>query len=159
MVLLTYLRTYGLIHFIPWLYSWTGHPSSCNHHPFHLILPHHHTKRYPPIVHPPVDVTLWIPWHLIILSVIQALWSMKWLHKFISLPKYYCIDGLNFCIMTHQGRVPKALLPFLCPTGATIHQHELHICSVPESPQQTIFDTDATKFLIDSTASAHMWTN
>ena len=70
--------------------------------------------------------------------------------------KYYCIDGLNFCIMTHQGRVPKALLPFLCPTGATVHQHELHICSVPESQQQAIFDTDATKFLIDSTASAHM---
>ena len=73
------------------------------------------------------------------------------------LPKCLFLEGVDCCFMTSNQRLThkrrsKDLLKFYLP-------HAMHSTHAPTHPvpQQTLFDTDAHKFLIDSGTSTHIW--
>ena len=75
------------------------------------------------------------------------------------------LPGVDWCFTTINSsltcrRVPKALLPFFCPSKPPISElSNPCIASVQASDHashQIKFDTDSQKFLIDSGASAHI---
>ena len=112
----------------------------------------------------PVDASCWLPRLLMVLSAIQAPWSLTWNYLHQSNPSFFVINGLDCCITTINaqftwGRMPKALRSFLWPTKPPISKMAMnsvkdHAC---ETPSQPVFDTDTHKFLIHSGASTHLW--
>ena len=80
-------------------------------------------------------------------------------------PKFFVLPGADWCITTINSsltrrHVPKALLPFFCPTKPPISELSnpcmASVQASDHAPHQIKFDTDSQKFLIDSGASAHI---
>ena len=111
-----------------------------------------------------VDVGLWIPRLLMDLSAIQSPRRPTWTTRRVWNPKFFILPGVDWCGVNSsltRRRIPKALLPFFCPTkllmsaltkSCMASMQEMH-----HSPHQIKFDMDLQKFLIDSGASAHLW--
>ena len=113
-----------------------------------------------------VNVCIWIPRLLMVLSAIQSPRRPTWTTRRDRRAKFFFLPGIDWCITTINSsltrkRVPKALLPFFCPTKPPINEPTNQcMTSMHDSasaPRQIKFDTDSQKFLIDSGASAHLW--
>ena len=69
--------------------------------------------------------------------------------------------GHHCQLLANSPRIPKALLPFFCPTKqptrALANPCMISMKESHRSPHQTKFDTDSQKFLINSGALAHLW--
>ena len=113
-----------------------------------------------------VNVCIWIPRLLMVLSAIQSPRRPTWTNRQDRRAKFFFLPGVDWCITTVNSsltrkRVPKALLPFFCPTKPPINeptnQCMTSMQDSPSTPRQIKFDTDSQKFLIDSGASAHLW--
>ena len=113
-----------------------------------------------------VNVCIWLPRLLMVLFAIQSPRRPTWTNRWVQNPKFFVLPGVDWCVTTINSsltrrRVPKALLPFFCPTKPPISElSNLCMASVQASdhaPHQIKFDTDSQKFLIDSGASAHIW--
>ena len=113
-----------------------------------------------------VNVCIWLPRLLMVLSAIQSPRRPTWTNRRVHNPKFFALPGVYWCLTTINSsltrrRVPKALLPFFCPTKPPISGlSNLCMASVQASdhaPHQIKFDMDSQKFLIDSGASAHIW--
>ena len=106
-----------------------------------------------------VNVCIWILRLLMVLSVIQSPRWPTWTTRQVWNPKFFILPGVDWCVTTINSSltrccVPKALLPFFCPTKppmsalakpCTASMQEPH-----HSPHPIKFDTDSQKFLIDS---------
>ena len=101
-----------------------------------------------------------------VLSAIQSPRRPTWTNRRDRRAKFFFFPGVDWCITTVNSsltrkRVPKALLPFFCPTKPPINELTNQcMTSMQDSasaPRQIKFDTDSQKFLIDSGASAHIW--
>ena len=101
-----------------------------------------------------------------VLSTIQSPRRSTWTTRRVSNPKYFILLGVDWCVATVNSsltrrRIPKALLPFFCPTKLPMRAlANPCMASMQEShrsPHQINFDTDSQKFLIDSGVSAHLW--
>ena len=80
-----------------------------------------------------------------VLSAIQSPRRPTWTTRRVWSPKFFILPGVDWCVTTINSSltrrcVPKALLPFFCPS------------KLPPIK----FDTDS-QILIDSGASAHLW--
>ena len=113
-----------------------------------------------------VNVCLWIPCLLMVLSTIQSPRRPTWTIRRVRNPKYFILPGVDWCVATvnfvlTRRHVPKSLLPFFCPTKAPVSALATPcMASMQEShhaPHQIKFDTDSQKFPIDSGVSAHLW--
>ena len=113
-----------------------------------------------------VNVCIWIPRLLMVHSAIQSPRRPTWTNRRERCAKFSFLPGVDWCITTVNSsltriRVPKALLPFFCPTKPPINELTNQcMTSMQDSasaPRQIKFDTDSQKFLIDSGASAHLW--
>ena len=113
-----------------------------------------------------VNMCIWIPHLLMVLSAIQ--WSRRptWTIRQVRNPKFFILPGVDWCVTTvnyslTRCRVPKSLLPFFCPPKLPISEvANPCMASMKDSlhaPNQIKFDTDSQKFLIDSGATAHLW--
>ena len=112
-----------------------------------------------------VNVCIWIPCLLMVLSATQSPRRPTWTTRRVWNPKYFILPGVDWCITTVNSsitrrRIPKAHLPFFCPTKppmstlanpCMVSMQETH-----RAPHQIKFDTDSQKFLIDSGVSAHL---
>ena len=113
-----------------------------------------------------VNVCIWIPRLLMVLSAIQSPRRPTWTIRRGRNPKYFILPGVDWCVttvnsaLTHR-RAPKSLLPFFCPMKPAIstltNPYMASMQDFPCAPHQIKFDTDSQKFLIDSGASAHLW--
>ena len=113
-----------------------------------------------------VNVCIWLPHLLVVLSAIQLPRRPTWTNKRARNPKFFFLPGVDWCVTTINSsltrqRVPKSLLPFFCPMKPPISDlTNLCMASMqdsPHAPHHIKFDTDSQKFLIDSGASAHLW--
>ena len=101
-----------------------------------------------------------------VLSSIQSPRRPTWTNRRVHNPKFFALPGVDWCVTTVNSsltrrRVPKALLPFFCPTKPPISELSnpcmASVQASDHAPHQIKFDTDSQKFLIDSGASAHIW--
>ena len=101
-----------------------------------------------------------------VLSAIQSPRRPTWTNRRIRHAKFFLLPGVDWCITTVDSsltrrRVPKALLPFFCPTKPPLvdltNPCMASVQASDHAPHQIKFDTDSQKFLIDSGASAHIW--
>ena len=113
-----------------------------------------------------VNVCIWIPHLLMVLSAIESPRRPTWTNRRVRHPKFFFLPGVDWCVTTVNSsltrrRVPKALLSFFCPTKPPISELTnpcmTSVQDSPSAPRQIKFDTDSQKFLIDSGASAHLW--
>ena len=113
-----------------------------------------------------VNVCIWILRLLMVISAIQSPRHPTWTTKWVWNPKYFILPGVDWCITTINSWltrrcVPKALLPFFCPTKLPMSACDNPcMASMQESHHdlhQIKFDMDSQKFWIDSGASAHLW--
>ena len=113
-----------------------------------------------------VNVCIWIPRLLMVLSAIQSPRRPTWTLRRVRNPKFFILPEVDWCITTVDSsltrrRVPKSLLPFFCPTKPPISNLTkpcmASVRDSPRAPHHIKFDTDSQKFLIDSGASAHLW--
>ena len=113
-----------------------------------------------------VNVCIWIPRLLMVLSAIQSPRCPTWTIRRVRNPKFFILPGVDWCVTTINSsltrrHVSKSLLPFFCPTKPPISElNNPRMASMqdsPSAPHQIKFDTDSQKFLIDSGASAHLW--
>ena len=101
-----------------------------------------------------------------VLSAIQSPRRPTWTNRRVHNPKFFALPGVDWCVTTVNSsltrrRVPKALLPFFCPTKPPISELSnpcmASVQASDHAPHQIKFDMDSQKFLIDSGASAHIW--
>ena len=113
-----------------------------------------------------VNVCIWLPRLLIVLSAIQSPRRPTWTNRRVQNPKFFVLPGVDWCVTTINSsltcrQVPKALLPFFCPTKPPISELSnpcmASMQASDHAPHQIKFDMDSQKFLIDSGASAHIW--
>ena len=113
-----------------------------------------------------VNVCIWIPHLLMVLSAIQSPRRPTWTTRRVWNPKYFILLEVDWCVTTVNSsltrrRVPKALLPFFCPTKPPMSAlAKPCMASMQETHRalhQIKFHMDSQKFLIDSGASAHLW--
>ena len=113
-----------------------------------------------------VNVCIWMPRLLMVLSAIQSPRRPTWTNRRVRNPKFFFLPAVDWCVTTVNSsltrrHVPNSLLPFFCPTKPPISElTNLCMTSMQDSlsaPRQIKFDTDSQKFLIDSGASAHLW--
>ena len=156
-----YHRIYGLT----WHRRSKRRPKQYANHPFRRRPPRKPNRRTSP-GRTYVNVCIWLPRLLMVLSAIQSPRHPTWTNKRVQNPQFFALQGVDWCVTTINSsltrrRVPKALLPFFCPTKPPISElSNPCIASVQASdhaPHQIKFDTDSQKFLIDSGASAHIW--
>ena len=92
--------------------------------------------------------------------------AKTWTNRRVHNPKFFALPGVYWCLTTINSsltrrRVPKALLPFFCPTKPPIsglsNPCMASVQASDHAPHQIKFDMDSQKFLIDSGASAHIW--
>ena len=140
-------------------------PKQYANHPFRRRPPRKPNRRSSP-GRTYVNVCIWLPRLLMVLSAIQSPRRPTWTNRRVHNPKFFVLPGVDWCVTTVNSsltcrRVPKALLPFLCPTKPPISElSNPCMASVQASdhvPHQIKFDMDSQKFLIDSGASAHIW--
>ena len=104
-----------------------------------------------------MDVSVWLPRRFHVFWASQAPWRINWTPQVNSLLKSFFLEGVECCFtsinqpLTHKQR-SKDLLKFYMHHAMHSTQEATH-----PVPQQTLFNTDAVKFLIDSGASTHMW--
>ena len=112
-----------------------------------------------------VNMCIWIPRLLMVLSAIQSPGRPTWTIRRVRHPKLFLLPGVDWCITTINSsltrrRVPKSLLPFFCTTKLPISEFTnpcmASMKDSPRAPHQIKFDTDSQKFLIDSGTSAHL---
>ena len=156
-----YHRTYGL--------TWHRQPKlGPKQHANHLFqrCPHRKTNRRTSPGRTYVSVCIWLPCLLMVLSAIQSPRRPTWTNRRVQNPKIFVLPGVDWCVTTINSsltrrHVPKALLPFFCPTKPPISELSnpcmVSVQASDHAPHQTKFDTDSQKFLIDSGASAHIW--
>ena len=113
-----------------------------------------------------VNVCIWMPRLLMVLSALQSPRRPTWTNRRAQRAKFFFLPGVDWCITTVNSsltrrRVLKALLPFFCPTKPPIsklsHPCMASVQAPDHAPHQIKFDMDSPKFLIDSGASAHIW--
>ena len=113
-----------------------------------------------------VNVGIWLPCLLMVLSAIQSPRRPTWTNRRVHNSKFFVLPGVDWCVTTINSsltrrRVPKALLPFFCPTKPPLSELSnpcmASVQASDHTPHQIKFDTDSQKFLIDSGASAHIW--
>ena len=113
-----------------------------------------------------VNMCIWIPRLLMVLSAIQSPRHPTWTNRRVRNAKFYILPGVDWCVTTINSpltrrRIPKSLLPFFCPTKPPISDLTnpcmASMQDSPHAPHQIKFDTDSQKFLTDSGASAHLW--
>ena len=113
-----------------------------------------------------VNVCIWLPCLLMVLSAIQSPRRPTWTNRRVQNPKFFVLPGVDWSVTTINSsltrrRVPKALLPFFCPTKPPISELSnpcmTSVQASDHAPHQIKFDTDSQKILIDSGASAHIW--
>ena len=140
-------------------------PKQQANYPFRRRPPRKPNRRASP-GHTYVNVCIWIPHLLMVLSAIQSPRRPTWTIRRVRNPNYFILPGVDWCITTVNSaltrrRVPKSLLPFFCPTkppiSALTNPCMMSMQDSPRAPHQIKFDTDSQKFLIDSGASAHLW--
>ena len=113
-----------------------------------------------------VNVCIWLPRLLMVLSAIQSPRRPTWTNRRVHNSKFFVLPGVDWCVTTINSsltrrRVPKALFPFFCPTKPPISELSnpcmASVQASDHAPHQIKLDTDSQKFLIDSGASAHIW--
>ena len=68
-----------------------------------------------------VNMCIWIPRLLMVLSTIQSPRRPTWTIIQVRNPKYFFLPGVDWCVTTVNSvltchRISKSLLPFFCPT-------------------------------------------
>ena len=113
-----------------------------------------------------VNVCIWLPRLLMVLSAIQSPRRPTWTNRRVRNPQFFALPGVDWCVTTINSpltcrHAPKALLAFFCPTKPPITEFSnpcmASMQASNQAPHQIKFDTDSQKFLIDSGASAHIW--
>ena len=156
-----FLKIYGLTrHWRP-----KRRPKQHTNYPFRRRPPRKPNRRASP-GRTYINVCIWIPCLLMVLSAIQSPRRPTWTNRRVRHTKFFFLPGVDWCITTVNSsltrrRVPKALLSFFCPTKPPIIDFTnpcmMSMRDSPSAPRQIKFDTDSQKFLIDSGASAHLW--
>ena len=109
-----------------------------------------------------VDMCIWIPRLLMVLSTIKSPRCPTWTTRRVWSPKIFILSGVDWCITTinfslTRRRIPKAILPFFCPTkpplSASTNACMASIQETHHAPHQIKFENDSQKFLIDSGVS------
>ena len=113
-----------------------------------------------------VNVCIWMPRLLMVLSAIQSPRRPSWTNRWVRNPKFFFLQGVDWCVTTVNSlltrrRIPKSLLPFFCPMKSPISE-PTNPCMTsmedsPSAPCQIKFNSDSQKFLIDSGSSTHLW--
>ena len=161
MLFYLYHRIYGLTrHWRP-----KRRPKQHANYPFRRRPPRKPNRRTSP-GRTYVNMCIWMPRLLMVLSAIQSPRRPTWTNRRVRNPKFFFLPGVDWCVTTVNSsltrrRVPKSLLPFFCPTKPPISELTnpcmTSMQDSPSTPHQIKFDTDSQKFLIDSGASAHLW--
>ena len=155
---------YHRIHGLTWHRRSKRRPKQYANHPFRRRPPRKPNRRTSP-GQTYVNVCIWLPRLLMVLSAIQSPRRPTWTIRRVRNPQFFALRGVDWCITTMNSsltrcHVPKALLAFFCPTKPPISElSNPCMASVQASnhaPHQIKFDTDSQKFLIDSGASAHI---
>ena len=156
-----YHRIYGLT----WHRQSKRRPKQYANHPFRRRPPRKPNCRTSP-GRTYVNVCIWLPRLLMVLSAIQSPRRPTWTNRRVRNPQFFALPGVDWCVTTINSsltrrRVPKALLAFFCPTKPPISElSNPRMASMQASdyaPHQIKFDMDSQTFLIDSGASAHIW--
>ena len=112
-----------------------------------------------------VNVYIWIPRLLMVLSAIQSPRRPTCTTRRVWSPKFFILPGVDWCVTINSSltchHIPKPLLPFFCPSkppfSASTNACMVSVQETHHSPHQIKVNTDSQKFLIDSGASAHLW--
>ena len=93
-----------------------------------------------------VDVYIWIPCLLMVLSAIQSPRRPTWTTRRVWSPKFFILPGVDWCVTTINSSltcccIPKAVLPFFCPSkppfSASTNACMASVQETPHSPTKS----------------------